>query len=157
MIRSSTLDDTTALLNLAKAIGFESNELDELSGMLTEYFAGNLGHNHFWVTDDDNGPVGVAYYAPERMTAGTWNLYLIAVRPDWQGQGRGTALLHYVEQALAARGERLLLVETSGLASFERTRAFYRKCGYQEEARIRDFYSEGDDKIVFRKALVAQT
>ena len=24
---------------------------------------------------DDGGPVGVAYYAPERMTEGTWNLY----------------------------------------------------------------------------------
>lgn len=45
---------------------------------------------------------------------------------------------------------------TSGLASFERTRAFYRKCGYDEEARIRDFYRAGDDKIVYRKALAAQ-
>lgn len=54
---------------------------------------------------------------------------------------------------LAARGERVLLVETSGLASFERTRAFYRKCGYDEEARIREFYQAGEDKIVFRKSL----
>ena len=125
--------------------------------MLTDYFAGNLGNDHYWVTDDDGGdPVGVAYYAPERMTVGTWNLYLIAVRPELQGQGRGTALLRYVEQMLTVRGERLLLVETSGLASFERTRTFYRKCGYKEEARIRDFYSAGDDKIVFCKALAAQ-
>ena len=124
--------------------------------MLGEYFAGTLGHDHYWVTDDDDGPIGVAYYAPERMTVGTWNLYMIAVRPDLQGQGRGTALLRYVEQTLTARGERLLLVETSGLPSFERTRAFYHKCGYQEEARIRDFYNTGDDKIVFCKALAAQ-
>jgi ribosomal protein S18 acetylase RimI-like enzyme len=50
-------------------------------------------------------------------------------------------------------GARMLLVETSGLASFERQRTFYRKCGYNEEARIRDFYQAGEDKIVFRKAL----
>ena len=42
---------------------------------------------------------------------------------------------------------------TSGLPSFERTRGFYRLCGYDEEARIRDFYQAGEDKIVFRKAL----
>ncbi|MEO1249198.1 MAG: GNAT family N-acetyltransferase, partial [Pseudomonadota bacterium] len=30
---------------------------------------------------------------------------------------------------------------------------FYRRCGYVEEARIRDFWSAGDDKIVFWKAL----
>jgi ribosomal protein S18 acetylase RimI-like enzyme len=65
-------------------------------------------------------------------------------------------LLGHVEQALTARGGRLLLVETSGLPSFERTRAFYRKCGYEEEARIRDFYAAGVDKVVYRKALAVQ-
>lgn len=154
MIRPTTPDDTAALIALADATGlFQPNDLDELGEVLAGYFGGNLGHDHFWVTDDDGEPVGVAYYAPERMTDGTWNLYLIAVRPDRQGQGRGAALLRYVEQTLTARGERLLLVETSGLASFERTRTFYRKCGYDEEARIRDFYSAGNDKIVYCKAL----
>ncbi len=56
---------------------------------------------------------------------------------------------------MTARGGRMLLVETSGLPDFERTRAFYRKCGYEEEARIRDFYAAGDDKVVFRKVLNA--
>jgi ribosomal protein S18 acetylase RimI-like enzyme len=54
---------------------------------------------------------------------------------------------------LAARGVRLLLVETSGLPAFEGTRGFYRARGYAEEARIRDFYQAGEDKIVFRKLL----
>ena len=97
--------------------------------------------------------MGVAYCGPERMAQGAWNLYLIAVHPDLQGRGHGTALLREVERALAMRGERLLLVETSGLPVFEATRAFYRKCGYDEEARIRDYYQEGEDKVVFRRAL----
>ncbi|MCG8366026.1 MAG: GNAT family N-acetyltransferase [Pseudanabaenales cyanobacterium] len=122
--------------------------------MLANYFGGDSNSAHFWITDDDNGPVGVAYCAPERMTNGTWNLLFIAVRPDRQGQGRGAALLRYVEQTLTAQGARLLLVET--LASLERTRAFYCKCGYDEEARIRDFYEAGADKIVYRKVLAAQ-
>ena len=123
--------------------------------MLADYLDGNSNSDHFWITDDEDGLVGVAYCAPEPMTNGTWNLLLIAVRPDRQGQGRGAALMRYVEQTLTARGERLLLVETSGLANFERTRAFYRNCGYDEEARIRDFYKAGDDKIVYRKVLAA--
>ena len=53
----------------------------------------------------------------------------------------------------SARGERVLLIETSGLGSFERTRDFYRTQGYDDEARIREFYGAGDDKIIFRKAL----
>ncbi|MGB5636047.1 MAG: GNAT family N-acetyltransferase [Waterburya sp.] len=87
------------------------------------------------------------------MTEGTWNLYLIAVHPDYQGKGYGSSLLRYIEQMLAARGERLLLVETSSLARFEPTRGFYQKCGYEKEAQIREFYQAGEDKIVFRKSL----
>ncbi len=155
MIRPTTPDDTTALIAIADEIGFQPNELEELSEMLADYFGGDSDSEHFWITDDHNGPVGVAYCEPERMTNRTWNLQLIAIRPDHQGQGRGATLLRYVEQTLTVRGGRMLLVETSGLPGFERTRAFYAKCGYEEEARIRDFYAAGDDKVVFRKVLNA--
>ncbi|WP_017314319.1 GNAT family N-acetyltransferase [Mastigocladopsis repens] len=156
MIRPTTPDDTTALIALADATGlFPPSALELLRQMLSDSLGVNNDTEHFWITDDDNGPVGVAYCEPERMTDRTWNLQLIAIHPDRQGQGRGAKLLHYVEQALTARGGRMLLVETSGLPALERTRAFYAKCGYEEEARIRDFYAAGDDKVVFRKVLNA--
>ncbi len=164
MIRLATPDDKKALMAIADAIGlFTPQELEELGSMLAEYFDGNLSNSprskslrdSFWITYDDDGLVGVAYYALEPYADGTWNLYFIAVHPDSQGEGRGGELLHYIEQKLAERGERMLLVETSGLPNFERTRAFYRKYGYKEEARIREFYKAGDDKIIFRKPLVA--
>ncbi|MBA4063604.1 MAG: GNAT family N-acetyltransferase [Isosphaera sp.] len=156
VIRPTTPDDTAAILALAVATGLAPPDAtDELRDVLASHFAGTLGRDHTWVTDDDGGPVGVAYFAPERLTEGTWNLYMIAVRPDLQGRGRGAALLRHAEETLAARGERLLLVDTSGLPEFERTRAFYRKCGYDEEARVREFWKAGDDKVVFRKALAA--
>ena len=156
MIRLTTPDDTTALLALADSLGiFQPKELEELRGMLADYFDGDNNRDRddipFWLTDDDNGPVGVAYCAPEQMTNGAWNLLFIAIHPERQGQGRGTALIHSVEKTLKARGARLLLVETS--ASFEHTRAFYRKCGYEEEGQIRDFYDTGADKIIYRKVL----
>ena len=159
MIRFATPDDKKAIMAIAEAIGlFTPPEFEELGGMLTEYFNDNLGSDHFWtVCDDGNGvPIGVAYYAPELYADGTWNLYFIAVHPERQGKGYGEKLVNYIEQTLAARGERLLLVETSGLPNFERIWAFYRKHGFEEEARIREFYKEGDDKIIFRKELNAQ-
>lgn len=157
MIRPIAPDDTTALIALANATGlFEPNQLEELGEILSDYFEGNSDSDRFWLVDEDNGLVGVAYCETERMTDRTWNLQLIAIRPDRQGQGRGTALLRYVEQTLVERGGRMLLVETSGTPEFEHTRAFYRKCGYDEEARIRDFYTEGADKIVYCKALSVQ-
>ncbi|HSM81246.1 MAG TPA: GNAT family N-acetyltransferase, partial [Nodosilinea sp.] len=107
-----------------------------------------------WLTDtDDSGPVGVAYCEPERMTDQTWNLQLLAIHPSHQGQGRGTALLQYLENRLGAQGGRMVIVETSGSPDFERTRKFYASCGYETEGRIRDFYATGYDKVAFRKLL----
>ena len=34
-----------------------------------------------------------------------------------------------------------------------RARAFYLSCGYDEEARVRDYYEAGDDMVLFRKDL----
>jgi len=154
MIRSVTLEDVTALLTITEAIGFEAEETAALRAMLDEYFQNPTSGEHCWLVDDDEGKlVSVAYYAPERMTQGTWNLYLIAVRSENQGQGRGSAMLQHVEKALRENGNRLLIVETSGLEDFELAQAFYRKNGFEQEARIRNFYNAGDDKLVFCKAL----
>jgi ribosomal protein S18 acetylase RimI-like enzyme len=78
---------------------------------------------------------------------------MIAVRGDQQGKGRGAALMRYVEGSLQGRGQRVLLVETSGVPEFAQTRRFYAKLGYAEEARVRDYYSPGDDMVLFRKVL----
>jgi ribosomal protein S18 acetylase RimI-like enzyme len=87
------------------------------------------------------------------MTEGTYNLYLIAVHQNNQGQGIGAELMEYIENHLRASGMRILLVETSGLPEFERTRKFYDQCHYHREAVVRDFYQEGEDKVVFWKKL----
>lgn len=149
-IRPVTPDDIPAI----KAT-IDANDLfpsDMLDDMISDYF-NNENSKDLWFTYEDDKPVAIAYCAPEKMTEGTWNLYLIAVHPHYQGEGRGTSMLHYLEETLATRGERILIVETSGLPDFERTRAFYRQRGYDREAQIREFYQAGEDKIIFRKSL----
>ena len=61
-------------------------------------------------------------------------------------------MLQFVEQHLIEQGDRLLLVET--LASLQDTRAFYQHCGYEEEGYIRDYYDQGEDKVIYRKQLI---
>ncbi len=153
-IRSAKPDDIEIIKSLAVETElFTEDDAVFIGETLNQHFAAELGDDHFWVTYDDNGVIGVAYYAPEPMTDGVWNLYMLAVHPDSHGQGIGSRLVKYVEQAITSHNARLLLIETSGLDSFERTRSFYDKCGYDLEARIRDYYAEGDDKIIFRKSL----
>ena len=158
MIRLVSKHDTETLLALAQASGlFAVDELAELRAMLDGYHAdhepSNSADGEFWLTEEDGGLVSVAYCAPERMTQGTWNLYLIA---DQQRTGRGARLLDHVEQRVRKQGGRVLLVETMGIDDFEYVRAFYRRAGYHEEARIRDFYDQGQDKIVYWKSLASE-
>lgn len=149
-VRSITPDDLPALKTVIDANElFPSAMLDE---MIFDYF-NNKNSQDYWFTYDDGKPVAIAYCAPEKMTEGTWNLYLIAVHPDYQGLGYGTSMVNHIESRLANGGERILLIETSSLESFEPTRKFYRKCGYHQEAQIRNFYQAGEDKIIFSKSL----
>lgn len=158
MIRKATANDQTALIDVARATGiFEAAELDFFSDMITKCFRGDLP-GHDWLVLDDKlvskgeGIIGVAYYAPEMMADNVWNLWFLGVHPDHQGQGHGSKLLSAVEGTLRDQAARILLIETSGIDDFAQTRKFYLNNGYDEEARIREYYEAGHDKIVFRKA-----
>ncbi len=134
----------------------DSNELfpsELLDDMVQDFFT-NPASTDSWLCAELGGrPVAVAYCAPERMTEGTYNLYLIAVLAKMKGKGIGSLVMQYLENQLKSQGVRVLLVETSGLPEFEHTRHFYDKCQYEREAVIRDFYQEGEDKVVFWKKL----
>jgi ribosomal protein S18 acetylase RimI-like enzyme len=100
--------------------------------------------------------VGATYVAPEPFADRLWNLYFLAVSPRWHAGGTGTQLVSHVEDELGRAGQdvaRVLLVETSSLEQYAGARGFYRARGFDEEARIREFYGPGDDKVVFWKAL----
>lgn len=153
-IRPFGIGDLPAVKSVIDATGlFPSEMLDEM----TAGYLADTDDQSIWLIDGGERPIAIAHCAPERMTQGTWNLLLIAVHPAWQRQGRGAALIRQVEALVAAREARLLLVETSGLPEFARTRAIYPRCGFVEVARIADFYQPGEDKVVFRKIPQRQT
>ena len=77
----------------------------------------------------------------------------MAVAPEQQGKGIGTALLEAAEKSIKMVGGRLAIIETSSIPSYEKTRHFHSRQGYEEVARIADFYSVGDDKIILQKRL----
>lgn len=97
--------------------------------------------------------IAFGYCEPERMTSGTWNLLAIGVLPSRQGQDFGAQMMNYLESLLTASGERVLLVETMGTPELAATREFYSKVGYEEHARVREFYEAGADKVIFWKHL----
>ena len=120
--------------------------------MAEPFLAGESPH-HWLVAFEEQRLIGFAYAEPERMTDGTFNLLAIAVDPNSQGSGVGKAIVAALMDLLRSKSGRVLLVETSSLDEFAATRAFYDGQGFTSEARVRDFYSSGEDKLIFWKAL----
>lgn len=73
--------------------------------------------------------------------------------PDNQRRGRGKAILEFICDWLTRSDQRLLIIETAGIPEFQYVRDFYAANGFENEGRIRDFYVEGIDKVIFRKLL----
>lgn len=150
-IKKITSADIAPVIALSERSGlFDADGIELIKERLSDYLSGN---NDLWFAAVDKDIEGAVYCIPEPMTDGTWNILMLIVSPDSHGQGHGQALMNFIEETLAARGARLMIVETSSLDGFERARAFYPKCGYAEEARIKNFYTTGDDKVVFSKAV----
>ena len=103
------------------------------------------------VAEVDSTILGYICYGPTPLTEGTWDVYWIAVARKEQGKGVGKALLASVESKIKEAGGRLVLIETSSLPGYEKTRRFYLSQGYEIISRIPDFYTPGDDKITFMK------
>lgn len=83
----------------------------------------------------------------------SYDLYWIVVDPACQSGGVGRMLWQRTAAEVARLGGGLVWTETSGRDQYEPTRAFYRALGFAEEARLRDFYAPGDDKVFFVAAV----
>lgn len=157
-VRAATPADNDQIKRLALDNQmFEPEEMGDFDEMLSGFFDGTLDDHHWIVATGDNDVVAAAaYVAPEPFSDRMWNLYFIATAPDQHGSGTGTMLIEHVEDLLQGFGEevaRTLIVDTSGLDAYEQARAFYDRRGFVEEARIRDFYGPGDDKVTFWKRI----
>ncbi|MEM9334748.1 MAG: GNAT family N-acetyltransferase [Pseudomonadota bacterium] len=123
---------------------------DMLGDLIAPFFS-DPGCDERWFVVEADEVLGFAYVRPEPLADGTWNVLAIGVRKDNQGQGLGRSLMATVEAALS--DQRVLIVETSGLPEFARTRQFYLGLDYTLGATLRAYWGPGDDKVVFWKAL----
>jgi ribosomal protein S18 acetylase RimI-like enzyme len=108
---------------------------------------------HFVFAENDTRLLGYCCYGPIPCTMGRFDIYWIAVRPSCQRLGLGSALLRAAEDAAGRLGGGRMYIETSSRPSYEGTRAFYLRQGYREEARLKGFYADYDDKVVYARDL----
>ena len=87
------------------------------------------------------------------MTDRRFDLYWVAVNPALGRQGVGRLLLARMEAELGAQGPAKIYVDTSSTPGYDPARSFYEKNGYQVACVFRDFYRDGDDKVIYLKEL----
>jgi ribosomal protein S18 acetylase RimI-like enzyme len=122
--------------------------------LLEERMLRGADSGYFFVFADVGGDViGYAAWGPVPLTRASFDLYWIAVHPDYQRLGVGRALLALTEKAVAERGGGRLYIETSSREEYRRTRSFYVRADYREVARLEHFYAENDAKVVYCKAI----
>jgi len=140
---------------LIKARAFTSEEIDVAMELIDIVLKDPIQKEYqiYCMVDDQDQAIGYICYGSTPMTQGTFDLYWIAVDPDFQEQGVGSKLLRFLEEMVKAEGGRLILADTSTIPHYEKTQNFYLKNGFQEVARIPDYYHPGNDRITFCRRL----
>jgi len=156
MIITATEADGSQIQSIAAMAGVFSQEEVECVRELWEEYTNEgpecCGYN-FVVDREGDRVLGFACYGRRDLTEGAYDLYWIAVDSSAHRNGVGRKLLTACEEIVRNLGGRMLIAETSGTAHYEPTRNFYLGMGYKSEAVIRDFYSLGDDLVIFIKRM----
>lgn len=137
--------------------------LDEVAialELIDEWLESGEGSGYFTyvlesVGEDAVGVLGYVCFGPTPLTESTYDIYWIAVDKSKHRGGVGKRLLKFAEEETGRRGGRLLLIETSSQETYGGTIQFYERTGYELVGKIKDYYKQDDDKLIFAKQLKA--
>jgi len=148
-------DDAQAVRAIVASSGFfYDHEIDVAVELVDERLQKGLPSGYLFLFAEKQGRVvGYCCFGEIACTAGSYDLYWIAVHEEYRGQGIGKVLLKKCEEQIAALKGRCIWVETSGQEKYRPTRDFYVHNEYQQEALLKDFYGPNDDKFIFVKRL----
>jgi ribosomal protein S18 acetylase RimI-like enzyme len=155
-IRPLVEKDRARLLSmLIKTRSFTSQEIDIAMELIDIVLKDSIQKDYriHCLVDDGDQCIGYICYGPTPMTRGTFDLYWIAVDPDFQKQGVGSKLLDFLGKAVKKLKGRMILADASSIPQYKKTEKFYLKNGFQVVARISDYYHPGNDRMTFCKKL----
>jgi D-alanine-D-alanine ligase len=148
-------DDRETVRRLVASTGvFSPVEIDVAVELVDDRLkCGPQSEYYFVFAQQDGRTVGYTCYGPIPLTAASFDLYWIAVDKTMHGRKIGRMLLEQTEELVCQAGGRQLYIETSNRHQYAPTRGFYARCGYAQEALLKDFYAPGDDKVIYVKTL----
>ncbi len=147
--------DVADIRHLTAATGFfRADEVDIAAQLVQERLEKGTASGYYFVFITRAGKlVGYGCYGPIPCTLASFDIYWIAVAPEFQGKGLGQILLARMEQLIKDIGGHKIYVETASQPKYAPTRSFYERCGYTVEATLADFYGPEDAKVIYSKSM----
>lgn len=147
--------DIGAIADIVKSSGFFSaEEIDVALELAEEKLTQPLDSSYqFLFAEDKKHVIGYACFGLIPATSGSYDLYWIAIDGQFRGAGLGKDLMKRTEKIISGLGGKRIYAETSSRHQYQPTQGFYQSCGYRKEAILKDFYWEGDSKIIYVKTL----
>ena len=155
MIREIIPDDCEYLHEMVNRVDeFTEEEKNVALELIDESVKKDIEDNYItYVYLAENNISGYYCIGKRALTDGVFDLYWIVVDPKVQRSGIGKKLLEHAEHFVEKNNGRWLLIETSSLENYSKTRNFYLRNFYTKVAQINDFYKEDDHLIIFGKYL----
>jgi len=152
MIRKINKSDREQLNNITYAISnFKDEEKAVAMELIDEIINSQETSYIGYIFEEENKIYGYYVMGQRPLTDGVFDLYWIAVNPELQNKGIGKELLLHSEEKVKELKGRWFLAETSSKPNYEATRNFYFRNNYSIVSQIADFYSVGDNLIIFGK------
>jgi GNAT superfamily N-acetyltransferase len=133
---------------------FYDHEVEVAAELVAERLSHGESTGYYFVFAEVDG-VTAAYscFGPISLSKTSFDLYWIATHNDFRGKGIGRQLLEETYKHARSMGCKIIIAETSGLEHYAPTRAFYISNKFELEARLKNFYDEGDDKLFYTKRI----
>lgn len=148
--------DIEAIGEIIKSSGFfDQDELEVAVELVGENLdkGPELSGYHFIAAEYEGEVLGYTCFGPIPCAKNRYDLYWIAVHNKHRNLGLGKKLIKETESQIKAMGGAKIYIETSSRDLYQPTRRFYLACGYRVEAVLKEFYDQGDDKVIFIKNL----
>jgi len=154
-IKPAITDDRSQVLALIdQPRFFRPDELSVAEELFDEAISKGASSGYFSRVLWDGGKIrGWICFGPTPCTVGTFDIYWIVVAEGHQGKGYGQKLMKYAEKEMRGMGARIAIIETASREDYVPSRRFYDRAGYTISAQVTDFYTDGDDRVIYTKRL----
>lgn len=143
--------DPDTISRIAASTGFFDETDIELNKTLAENVLSGHDQNHEFLLAEFDGKT-VAYICFGELQdarKGTYEIHWLSTDNEYRGCGIGHQIINQLISELKSRNASRLYVKTDSTAQYKPTRKFYEKCGFNQDAILKGYYTDFDDCCIY--------